>query len=172
MAEQVNLMTTGKPIKLIFRFSVPLMIGNVCQQLYTVVDSIIVSHGVGLNGLASLGASDWYYWLFLWTIMGTTQGFSVLVAQHFGAKRYAELRNTIYSIIILCAIFAVVVTVISEAALLPVLKLLNTPASVLPGSVLFLRILFGGNAIVIAFNMTAAILRALGNSRLPFITMY
>lgn len=171
MFKQTQRMTQGSPLRLIFFFSLPLMIGNVCQQLYTAVDSIIVGQGVGVQALASLGAADWIYWLVLWSIHGFTQGFSVLVSQTFGSENQSRLRQCVAASIVLCAVFACVLTAAALVALNPMLALLHTPSSVMDGSQRYLRILFGANVVVIAYNMAAGILRALGNSRLPLIAM-
>lgn len=171
MSSQTNSMTTGSPLRLIFFFSLPLMAGNILQQLYTAIDSIIVGQGVGIAALAALGASDWIYWLFLWSIHGLTQGFSILVAQSFGAGDYNKLRKIICTIILLCGIFSIILTTIALLALNPLLHLLNTPTTIFYNTRLYLRILFSANTIVIAYNMTAAISRSLGNSRLPLIAL-
>ena len=82
---RVTDMTHGRPIRLILLFSLPLMLGSVFQQLYTIVDTIIIGRGVGMQALASIGAADWINWLVLWGLQGFTQGFAILVAQEFGA---------------------------------------------------------------------------------------
>ena len=83
-------MTEGSPAKLLITFALPLMVGNVFQQLYTVVDTAVVGQVVGVSALAALGAADWLNWMVLGIIQGLTQGFSILMAQHFGAKDYRE----------------------------------------------------------------------------------
>ena len=80
---RVKDMTSGKPAKLLLLFSFPLILGNLGQQLYMIVDAIIVGQGVGVEGLAAVGATDWTYWLALWVIQGTTQGFGILIAREF-----------------------------------------------------------------------------------------
>ena len=82
---RVTDMTHGRPIRLILLFSLPLMLGSVFQQLYTIVDTIIIGRGVGMQALASIGAADWINWLVLWGLQGFTQGFAILAAQEFGA---------------------------------------------------------------------------------------
>ena len=83
--ERIQNMTQGAPARLIFTFAIPLMLGNVCQQLYTVVDTAIVGQALGVNALAALGAADWLNWLVLGVIQGFAQGFSIYMAQRFGA---------------------------------------------------------------------------------------
>ena len=90
---RVTDMTHGRPIRLILLFSLPLMLGSVFQQLYTIVDTIIIGRGVGMQALASIGAADWINWLVLWGLQGFTQGFAILVAQEFGAGAYDRLLS-------------------------------------------------------------------------------
>ena len=86
MASRIKNMTEGKPLSLIFTFALPLMIGNVFQQLYTVVDTMVVGRALGVNALAALGAADWMNWMMLGIVQGLTQGFGILMAQKFGGK--------------------------------------------------------------------------------------
>ena len=84
-------MTDGSPLRLLFLFSLPLMAGNLCQQLYTVVDTAVVGKQLGVDALAALGAVDWLNWLVLSVIQGFAQGFAILMAQQFGAGNYHRL---------------------------------------------------------------------------------
>ena len=164
-------MTTGKPAGLLLSFALPLMAGNICQQLYTMVDTMVVGQVLGVEALASLGAADWLNWLVLGIIMGFTQGFSVLISQRFGAEDQDGLRKVTAMSTLLSAVIAVVVTVSSLLLAEPVLRLLNTPDNVLPGSLSYLRIIFSGSVIVTTYNMMASILRAMGDSRTPLYAM-
>lgn len=164
-------MTTGKPAGLLLSFALPLMAGNICQQLYTMVDTMVVGQVLGVEALASLGAADWLNWLVLGIIMGFTQGFSILISQRFGAEDQDGLRKVTAMSTLLSAVIAVVVTVSSLLLAEPVLRLLNTPDNVLPGSLSYLRIIFSGSVIVTAYNMMASILRAMGDSRTPLYAM-
>ena len=107
-------MTTGNPARLLFGFSLPLMLGNVFQQFYTIVDTIIVGQGVGMQALASIGAADWLNWLFLWMAAGMTQGFSILFAQYYGGKDDKSLHKSIGNAVILTIGAAVVLTVVGD----------------------------------------------------------
>lgn len=164
-------MTTGKPAGLLLSFALPLMAGNICQQLYTMVDTMVVGQVLGVEALASLGAADWLNWLVLGIIMGFTQGFSILISQRFGAEDQDGLRKVTAMSTLLSAVIAVVVTVSSLLLAEPVLRLLNTPDNVLPGSLSYLRIIFSGSVIVTTYNMMASILRAMGDSRTPLYAM-
>ena len=95
MATKVKNMTEGSPLKLIFLFALPLMAGNVFQQLYVVVDTAVVGKGLGVDALAAVGAADWFNWLIVGAIQGFAQGFSILMAQKFGSGDMTGLRRTI-----------------------------------------------------------------------------
>lgn len=164
-------MTKGNPGKLIFFFALPLMLGNICQQLYTMVDTIIVGQGVGVQALASLGAADWLNWLVLGISTGFSQGFSIMIAQRFGANDMEGLRKSVSMSYFLGGIIAIIATILSQLTALPILKLLKTPENILPGSLIYLRISFSGILIVMAYNVFASILRALGDGKTPLIAM-
>ena len=111
MSRETN-MTVGRPTKLILGLAVPLILTNVGQQLYTVADASIVGRGVGVEALAALGATDWLYWLVLWTVQAMTQGFSVLVSQTFGSNDKKGLRKAITMSVLLCAAVGILLTVV------------------------------------------------------------
>ncbi|MCI9553205.1 MAG: MATE family efflux transporter [Acutalibacter sp.] len=167
MAQRIRNMTEGSPVKLLISFALPLMMGNVFQQLYTVVDTAVVGQVVGVQALAALGAADWLNWLVLSVVQGLAQGFSILMAQYFGAKDYRQLSRSVGVSVTLCGIGAVVMLAVSQLAAHPVLRLLNTPEDIIGNSILYLRIIFGGIPIVAAYNLLASILRALGDSKTP-----
>ena len=171
MRAKVKDMTTGKPLPLIITFALPLMVGNIFQQLYTVVDTMVVGKALGVDALAALGATDWLYWMWLGMIQGVTQGFGILMAREFGAKQYENLRGVVGSSGILSALSAVLLFITGQVAAEPVLQLLNTPAEILDGSVLYLRIMFLGIPIVMAYNLLATILRSLGDGQTPLYAM-
>lgn len=164
-------MTQGSPLRLIITFALPLMAGNVFQQLYTVVDTAVVGQVVGVGALASLGAADWLNWMVLGIIQGLTQGFSILMAQNFGAEDHRGLSRSIGTSVTLCVISAAVLLLGSQLAAEPVLRLLNTPADIMDGALLYLRIVFGGIPVIMAYNLLASILRALGDSKTPLYAM-
>lgn len=164
-------MTQGHPTRLLISFALPLMAGNVFQQLYTVVDTAVVGQVVGVGALASLGAADWINWMVLGIIQGLTQGFSILMAQHFGAGDHKELSRSVGMSITLCGIFTAALLLLSQLAASPVLRLLNTPEDIMGGSILYLRIVFSGIPVIMAYNLLASILRALGDSKTPLYAM-
>ena len=121
MAVHVKNMTTGKPGKLILGFSLSLVAGNVFQQLYTVVDTMVVGKYLGVSALAALGASDWLNWLMLGVIQGLTQGFGIRMAQEFGANRTDELKKSVGSAAVLSMLSAVILVAAGQAFARPVL---------------------------------------------------
>ena len=120
-------MTEGSPGKLIFAFSLPLMIGNVFQQLYTVVDTMVVGQALGVNALAALGATDWLSWMSLGLVQGFTQGFGILMAQRFGAGDKDGLRKTIGNSLVLSLFLAGALLIILQFSIIPILHIMNTP---------------------------------------------
>lgn len=169
--EQVTDMTQGKPAKLILSFALPLILTNVGQQLYMVVDSSIVGRGVGLKALAAVGSADWTYWLILWTVQGLTQGFAVFISRYFGKQDYRNVNKTIAMSTILCAIVGIVMTIIGLFAAKPLLMRLKTPHDIIDNATIYLMTMIAGTLIVTAYNMAAAVLRAFGDGKSPWIAM-
>ena len=169
--DKVKDMTKGSPVGLIFTFAIPLMLGNLFQQLYTVADSLIVSRGVGVDALASLGSIDWYLYLVLGTIQGITQGFAILIAQRFGAGDRPGLKRAYRQSLLLSAGLGLLLTVCALLSVHPVLNLLQVPGGIRPMSRIYAIILFLGVPAQMLFNYTASMLRALGNSRTPLQAM-
>lgn len=163
--------TEGSPWRLLLLFSLPLMAGNIFQQLYTVVDTAVVGKALGVEALAALGAVDWLNWLTLGTIQGFTQGFSILLAQRFGAGDYGRLRQAAANAILLSVVCAAALTAASQWVAEPAVILLQTPAEIRHIAVSYLRVLFGGLPVVMAYNLAASMLRALGDGRTPLIAM-
>lgn len=171
MNTRVKDMTSGTPWKQLLTFALPLMLGNVFQQLYTVMDSVVVGQGIGVSALAAIGAADWFNWMVIGMATGFTQGFSILMAQQFGAKDFSNLRKTVAASYILSLLIAVFFTVVMQIAVSPVLRFLNTPDHIMGDSLGYLRVSFGGLIVVMAYNMFASVLRALGDSKTPLIAM-
>ena len=164
-------MTEGKPASLILAFALPLMIGNVFQQLYTVVDTMVVGKVLGVNALAAIGAADWMNWMMLGVIQGITQGFGILMAQQFGAGKYDELRKTVGCSITLSLFSSVLLLCTGQIIAHPILSLLQTPPEIIGDALLYLRIMYLGIPIVMSYNLLATILRSLGDSRTPLLAM-
>ena len=171
MKTRVKDMTAGRPLPLILSFALPLMAGNVFQQLYTVVDTMVVGKGLGVDALAALGATDWLYWMVLGMIQGITQGFGILMAREFGAKHFENLRSVVGSSAVLSAICALVLLAGFQWCAKPVLLLLNTPAAILPWSLQYFRVMLLGIPIVMGYNLLSCILRSLGDGKTPLYAM-
>ena len=171
MASRIKTMTEGKPASLIFAFAMPLMVGNIFQQLYTVVDTMVVGKALGVNALAALGAADWMNWMMLGMIQGITQGFGILMAQEFGAGKYKDLCKTVGSSVILSLLSAVLLLGAGQWMAYPVLELLDTPPEIIGDALLYLRIMYMGIPIVMSYNLFATILRSLGDGRTPLYAM-
>lgn len=164
-------MTVGDPVRLILRFSLPLILTNLGQQLYMIVDGAIVGRGVGVKALASVGATDWIYWMILWTVLGLTQGFATFVSRYFGENNVEAVNRTIAMSALLCVVISATMTVAGILAAEPLLLLLKTPADVLEGAKTYLIAMIAGTLVVGAYNMAASILRAFGDGRSPLIAM-
>ncbi len=171
MATRVKDMTTGSPLKLIVSFALPLMVGSIFQQLYTVVDTMVVGKALGVDALAALGATDWLSWLSLGMIQGVTQGFGILMAREFGARQYEKLRKVVGTSVGLSLLCGLLLLLAAQGAVLPMLRVLNTPEKILPDSTLYIRIIFGGIPAIMAFNLLSTILRSLGDGQTPLNAM-
>lgn len=164
-------MTSGNPLRLLIKFAIPMMLGNICQQLYSVVDTAVVGKGLGVDALAAVGASGWVYGVILGIMLGLTQGFAILISQSYGAGEYSKLRKVFAHSIVLTVVCTVVLVAVSQAALEPVLTLMQTPTDIMPGTTLYLRVMFAGIPISMAYNLLAGTLRSIGNSNTPFQAM-
>lgn len=168
---KVQSMTTGKIAPLLITFALPLMAGNIFQELYTVVDTMIVGQFLGVAALAAVGNGGWITWMLLGAVQGFTQGFANPVAQAFGAGDKERIRKNMANSIVLTAVISLVLLAIGEAVMIPLLKLLNTPAEIFDMSLLYLRIYYAGTPAIMAYNYAACHLRALGNSKDPLVAM-
>lgn len=171
MTSKIKDMTTGRPLRLIASFALPLMVGNIFQQLYTVVDTMVVGKALGVDALAALGATDWLYWMVLGMVQGVTQGFGILMAREFGAKQYERLRGVVGSSALLSGLCAAALLIVGQAVARPVLELLRTPQEIMDWSLTYLRIMFLGIPIVMAYNLLACVLRSLGDGQTPLNAM-
>lgn len=168
---KIRTMTEGNSAKMIFLFALPLMFGNVFQQMYTVMDTMIVGQALGVQALAALGAADWLNWMVLGSIQGISQGFAILMAQEFGAGNIGRLQKVIGNSAILSAITSILLLILTQCIAAPVLQLLQTPQEIVGMSLLYLRIMFLGVPVVMAYNVLASVLRALGDGKTPLYAM-
>lgn len=164
-------MTRGNPFSLLFGFALSLMIGNVFQQLYTFVDTMIVGKYLGLTALAALGATEWLVFVMFGCVQGMTQGFSISMAQQFGRQDGEELRKDMGGSILLCLLLGVLFTVLGQMLCKPLLLMLQTPEDIIEMAQVYLRTLYGGVSISFGYNILAAFLRASGDSRTPLMAV-
>ena len=157
-------MTVGTPWKKIVVFAIPMLIGNIAQQLYNTVDSIIVGRYVGDNALAAVGSAGPILNLLLVLFVGISVGAGIMVSQYFGAKEREELSKTIGTCITLTALAAVIIMVVAPMVIRPLLHLLNTPDSIIDWCDSYLTILFVGIAGMAYYNILSGILRGVGDS--------
>jgi putative MATE family efflux protein len=162
-------LTTGSPWRVILAFSVPLLIGNIVQQLYQVADAIVVGRWLGVNALAAVGATGSLIFLLLGFAWGLTSGFAIPTAQAFGAQNAAAVRRSVASGAVLTGITSVVLTVFAPLVARPALGLLQTPAELMDDAVVFAQISFLGASTMMFFNFLSAIIRAIGDSRTPLV---
>ena len=160
-------MTTGRPGKLILGFAIPVFIGSIFQQLYNIVDTMIVGRFVGVNALAAVGSTASIMFCVQGIAMGMTTGFGVMISQAFGAKDEKELRHTVAMSVYLTALITAVVTAALLIVNRPLLTMMNTPVEIFDGAFTYLSIIFAGFCATIVYNLFAAILRAIGDSKTP-----
>ena len=162
-------MTKGSPAKLLIQFSIPILLGNLFQQIYTLADRIIVGRFVGDKAFSAIGATNALSMMFMSMCMGAAIGTGVVVAQYFGAKdkkgTAASIANGSYA----CVLIAIVMTMLALLTTKPILLLLNTPESILPDALAYMYIYMGGLIAVAVYFTTFSILRALGDSKTPLI---
>ena len=164
-------LTAGNPFALLLGFSVPLMVGNIFQQLYTFADALIVGQKVGPFAMAAISSTEWITFILFSAIGGITQGCSVIISGFFGRHDEEGVEKSIYSTYIISLITALLFTVLGQILIGPILMLLRTPTEIIDLSAHYLRILFMGIPVTVLYNMLAAIMRALGNSKQPLYAM-
>ena len=164
-------MTQGNPLKLLFSFALPLMFGNIFQQLYTVVDTAIIGRGVGLDALAALGTVDWLNWLWLGIAQGFTQGFCVRISQKFGQSDTEGLRHIAGQSAVASVIIALVCTLAGLCALPLFVWMLRIPEDLQTLASLYFSILMAGFPAVMFYNYCSCVLRAIGDSKTPLYAM-
>ena len=168
---QTKDMTLGSPIRLIMTFSLPVIAGNLLQQVYSIVDSLIVGQQDGVAALSAITSSGWLDWALASIAIGLAQGFSIEIAQRFGAADPAGLKRAAGQGILLASLTVVLLEVFAQSTLAGFLYLLKTPDETYPLTLLYLRIVFSGLPLVMAGNLCAAFLRAVGDSKTPMIAI-
>ena len=166
---QPRRMTEGSIAKSILLFAVPLILGNLLQQLYNTADSIIVGNFVGANALAAVGSSGSPIYLLIGFSQGVAVGAGVVVAQYLGAKDRFDTQQAVHTALAISVVMGLVLTIGGVACGRALLEWMNTPAEVLDDAVTYIRIYFGGVLFSVVYNMIAGILNAAGNSRRSLI---
>lgn len=164
-------LTSGKEGRLIFRFALPMLLGNVFHQLYNVVDSVIVGNFIGKEALAAVGASFPVIFVFFALVLGITSGATVVIAQHFGAGEHDRVKRTIDTLFIFLFFASIVVSILGIIFSREIFQLLRLPGEVIPLAEQYLQIFFGGVLAFFGFMGTSASLRGLGDSRTPLYFM-
>ena len=160
-------MTKGSPAKLIVAFAIPIFLGNLFQQFYNIVDTMIVGRFVGVNALAAVGSTSSIMFCIQGIASGLTTGFGVVASQNFGAKDYKTLRHSVMMSNYLTIMISVVLTALLLMINKPLLNFMNTPAEIFDGAATYLSIIFAGFCATMVYNLLAAILRAVGDSKTP-----
>ena len=160
-------MTEGNTVSLIIRFSIPMLIGNLFQQLYNLVDSVIVGQFVGSDALASIGATSSLNFLFFALCNGIGNGGGIITSQFFGKGSSREVKSCIMNTAYIMLVFPLTVGITALFAAKPLLLLLDTPGDILPDALSYLRIMCGGIVFISMYNFASSMLRALGDSRTP-----
>ena len=164
-------MTAGNPVKLILGFAVPVLAGNLLQQLYNLIDSLIIGRILGVTALAAVSASGWLDWAVLSIPMGLAQGFSIQAAQCYGGRNYTALKRTVAQSYIISVGVTVLLEIASQWLLRPVLLWMNSPEETILLTERYLRIIYAGLPVVMCLNAFSGFLHALGNSRTPLMAM-
>lgn len=162
-------MTKGSPLHLLISFSIPLLIGSLFQQFYTMADSIIVGKFIGADALASIGACSSVIYLLFSLFFGLSSGIGIMISQYFGAGDDRNVRRGIASSIYILAAASLLLTIIGCVSARPVLILLGTPDDILPDAAIYFQISSAGLTAIAFYNGISSILRALGDSRTPLI---
>lgn len=160
-------LTHGNPAKLIFIFTIPLLVGNVFQQLYAMIDMIVVGQTLGKDALAAVGSTGSISFLIIGFAQGLTAGLAIITAQRFGAKDYKGVRESFASSILICAAVTIVLTTLSLVFLRPLLIVMQTPVEIIDQAQEFISVILAGIFASITFNLLSNMLRALGDSRTP-----
>ena len=160
-------LTRGEPLKLIVLFSIPLLIGNIFQQLYNIADIVIVGRTLGVDALAAVGATAPLFFLIMFAVVGMNNGFAVITGQRFGAKDYDGVRRSATVSTILSTAFTLFFSILFAIFMKPILFMMNVPPEILHDAYWYIQICTFGLVLVNFYNLLASIVRALGDSKTP-----
>lgn len=161
-------MTEGSPLRLIFNFSLPLVLGSLLQQTYSLIDAAIVGRFLGINDLAAVGASTSVIFLIIGFCTGCCSGFGIPVAQAFGARNYSEMRRYVTNSLWLSALISILLATATSLLCEKILIMMQTPADILHSAYLYLLFTFIGIPFTFLYNLLASLIRAMGDSKTPF----
>ena len=164
-------MTTGRPLSLMLRFMIPLLFGNIFQQLYNMVDTIIVGRFVGSDALAAVGATGTVFFMIMGTCNGMATGFTVLTSQKYGADDKEGTKYSFTNGFMLSVILIILMTVLTLTLMHPILHMMNTPEDIYDNSYAYISTICMGLFSIVLSNLFASFLRAIGNSRVPLIAL-
>ena len=164
-------LTKGSPIKLIITFALPLLLGNIFQQAYSLTDTIIIGQQLGTNSLAAVGSTQSVVQLLFNITGGAVTGFAIIIANNFGAGDEKEMRRTIARTITFSSIITAIIIAVVMCFSTQLLKALDTPDSIFGEAKLYLCIVAAGLVVTLIYNLEAGILRAVGDSVIPLIIL-
>ena len=162
-------LTTGNPLTLIIGFSIPIFLGLLFQQFYSMVDTMIVGQTLGVDALAAVGSTGSITFMVVGFCNGIASGFAIPVAQRFGAKDEKGLKRTIANSIYLAIVFSVVITLFVTHYCRNILGLMNTPVDIIDGAYAYLIVIFWGIPVTFFYNLFSGIMRSLGDSKTPVV---
>ena len=168
----MNDMTTGSPVRIIIKFTIPILLGNLLQLAYSVIDMRLVGTFLGDHALAAVGATSVMYTLFIGFFMGIANGFAVMTARHFGGKNMEKVHISFVSSIVMGAGLAVSISILCLLFLGPLMRLLNVPDSIFAESAGYIRIIIAGLLITMLYDILIASARAIGDSVTPLLTLF
>ncbi len=160
-------LTKGEPLKLIILFSIPLLIGNIFQQLYNIADIVIVGRVLGVDALAAVGAVAPLFFLIMFAVVGLNNGFAIITGQKFGAGDYPGVRRSVTVSTILSTVITMICTIVCAFLMKPILFMMNVPPEIMHDAYWYIQICIIGLMTVNIYNLLASIIRALGDSKTP-----
>ena len=160
-------MTQGSPVKHILGFAMPMLLGLLFQQFYSMVDTIIVGKWLGVDALAAVGSTGSINFMIIGFCMGVCSGFAIPVAQKFGSRDYVSLRKFVANSIWVSVIFAVIMTALVCVLCMPILKWMKTPDDIIQGAYDYIYVIFLGIPATYLYNLLSGIIRSLGDSKTP-----
>lgn len=160
-------LTTGNESRLIFLFALPMVLGNILQQFYNIIDSVIVGNYIGKEALAAVGASFPVVFVLISLIIGVSMGFTIVISQYFGAKNYGKVKAAVETLLVFLFVSSIVVTVVGLIFSRQIFEMMAIPEEVIPGALIYFRVMMCGLILMFGYNGISSILRGLGDSKTP-----